>query len=60
MWYESWFGDLVFGNESLFAFNIARCRKMRPVRKVGQTRIAKHITNKSRAVRSHAVAAKDG
>jgi len=60
MWYESWDGDLVFGNESLFAFNVARCRKMRPVRKVGHTRMAKHIISKSRSVRSHAVAAKDG
>ena len=60
MWYVGWDGDLVFGNESLFAFNIARCRKMRPMRKVGQARTTKHITNRSRSVRSHAVAAKDG
>ena len=60
MWYESWDGDLVFGNESLFAFNVARCRKMRPMREVGQTRTAKHIANRSRSVRSRAVTAKDG
>jgi len=60
MWYVSWDGDLVFGNESLFAFNVARYRKMRPVREMGQTRTAKHIVSRSRSVRSHAVAAKDG
>lgn len=60
MWYESCDGDLVFGNESLFAFNVASYRKMRPMKEVGQTRTAKHIVSRSRPVRSHAVAAKDG
>lgn len=60
MWFESWYGDLVFGNESLLAYNIARCRKMRPVRKVGHRSARKHIAARVAGGRMQSTAAKDG
>lgn len=59
MWYISCFGDLVFGNESLLAYDGAYSRTMRPVR-VGQNTAHKHIVNRSRSGRRITTAAKDG
>lgn len=59
MWYISWFGDLVFGNESLLAYDGAHSRTMRPV-KVGLNTTRKHIVSRSRSRRHVATAAKDG
>lgn len=54
-----WLDFLDFDDESIFALLTFRCR-MRPVRKVGQVRIAKHIISKNRFMRRHTVAATDG
>lgn len=60
MWFEDWFDTLVFADESILAFNVAHRRKMRPVRKVGQNRKRKHISNRVVGKRSMSTAAKDG
>ena len=60
MWFEDWFGTLVFADESILAFNVVHSRKMRPVRKMGQSRKHKHISNRVVGKRSMSTAAKDG
>lgn len=59
MWFESWNGDLVFGNESLLAYEGCRYRKMRPMKSAGDC-TRKHIAVRSAAKRRQATAAKDG
>lgn len=58
MWFESWYGDLVVDNESLFELKSVN-RTMRSVNKAHH-RSDKHIVNKSRSLRSRSIAAKDG
>lgn len=59
MWFVDWFGDLVFGNESFFAFNPDYRRKMRPERKESAGGTAKHIISREPRHRSMAATAKD-
>lgn len=59
MWFENWDGDLVFGNESILAYEDCRYRKMRPM-KATRCRARKHIAARSTAGRLQATAAKDG
>lgn len=59
MWFIDWFGDLVFGNESLLAYDAAYCRTMRPV-KVGHRAAHKHIAAGKPSGRAESTAAKDG
>ena len=59
MWFESWDGDLVFGNESLLAYEGCRYRKMRPM-KSARCCTHKHIAVRSAAKRRQSTAAKDG
>ena len=59
MWFENWDGDLVFGNESILAYEGCRYRKMRPM-KATRCRAHKHIAARSTAGRLQATAAKDG
>ena len=59
MWFEDWYGDLVFGNESLLVYEDCRCRKMRPI-KTARCRTHKHIVRRSTTGRSQSTAAKDG
>lgn len=59
MWFENYCGNLVFGNDSLFAFRIDASRTMRSV-SVSRPRAEKHIANRKAAYRKHAITAKDG
>jgi hypothetical protein len=59
MWFESWDGDLVFGNESILAYEGCRYRKMRPV-KTARYCTHKHIAAGSTNQRTKSTAAKDG
>lgn len=64
MWFEDWFGTLVFHNESILAFNTAHRRIMRPARVMGHRESHEHIMSKYAgdkiSTRSKTTAATDG
>ena len=60
MWFEDWFDTLVFADESILASGAAHRRTLRLVRKVGYSRMRKHISNRVVGKRSMSTAAKDG
>lgn len=60
MWFENFYGELVFGNESLLAYGNPSCFTTKRVRNVGQQHAHKHIVTSVADGRMQSTAAKDG